>query len=89
MALEPWLALIKGGFDSQAVLGKCVLLQACTRSADLMRALQSRLLAAQLIPQIGANHPQAKHCSKCHPLIPRDLASNGSTGLSETSALIG
>ena len=72
MALEPWLALIKGGFDSQAVLGKCVLLQACTRSADLMRALQSRLLAAQLIPQIGANHPQAKHC---HPLIPRDLPS--------------
>ena len=43
MALELRLALIKG-FDSQAVFGKSVLLRACTRSADLMRALQGRML---------------------------------------------
>ena len=41
--LELWLALIKAGFDSQAVFGKCVLVWD-TKSADLMRALQSSLV---------------------------------------------
>ena len=43
LTLELWLALIKAWFDSQAVFGKCVLVWG-TRSADLMRALQSSLV---------------------------------------------
>ena len=42
MALELRLALIKPGFDSQTVFGKCVLAQG-TKSADLMRALPGQL----------------------------------------------
>ena len=43
MALELRLALIKPGFDSQTVFGKCVLVQG-TKSADLMRALQGSMV---------------------------------------------
>ena len=43
MALELRLALIKPGFDSQTVFGKCVLAQG-TKSADLMRALQGSMV---------------------------------------------
>ena len=42
MALELRQALIKPGFDSQTVFGKCVLAQG-TKSADLMRALPGQL----------------------------------------------